>query len=1366
MTTTPYRISIGVDINAAGAKTGAAETITHVNEIGAQADRIVPKLDRAINTVEKLGTAAQSDAPANIAAIGAAADSIRPSMDRLINSFANITAPAANRNGRAGDIAAYGQELDRLQAKFDPLFAAQQRYRNQIEEINDAQRVGALSASAAIDARIRETNSLNALTSKLDGLALARKRAAEGVVAGATVSPDRGSDIEAYGRQLDQMRSKYNPVFATLTAYKAQLAEIREAHKVGAITADEMTAAISRQRKSALETVNVLKGRSADGGADRAGQFRRQNLTYQLFDIGQTAAMGMNPAMIFAQQGPQIIQLYTGKNGVNNAIKDLGTIASSTARLMTPLVATVGALAAATALSLIAYNGYLKSTKEVETAASGLGRAVAGTAAEMEASARAGAAAAGISVSSARSMEAQFLRTGRIGSENFEDLISISKDFGATIGQTAEEAAGTLAEMFADPAKAAETLYQQYGLIDAATARHATTLARSNRTSEAQAVLLDALPDRLASAAEATSKLGRAWNYVTTTASNAMNAVGGAIDRAVSGPTLEEQLDEVRRAKETLSSSPMGMLQLLNPAFMLQLGDIDKEKELLDKISQRDAEDLRRQRVAEEVQRSRAVRAVSDASGANAGGIRIETLRNEIATLESGQNLGGRDDVQIKRDEVAMAAKKRVLDALINSQERAIALDNLDIQIANERNPLLRAELEARRVRLEMADQEIDSAKIEAEVNRARNRVIEETIAGAQAYVQDMELEFDVRSRLNALVANGTITSADANRMLQEEIALRPLIAAAAIAEGDAKERLNRIISDMRDSNARLAAQEKEASGQEYLRSQNERLEQLRVEQALIGANDNVRERSLALLRVEQEIKRRGIDTNSNLAKQMREQADAAAVLNRQIEKQADAWDKVKSTAEGTIDGLVDGLIDGDFEDALENVAKDITSMFSELAIKNPLKNALFGSDNATMSDVGGLGGIFSRLFGGGASDPASIVSSAMGQSVGAMSVNAGTVTINGGLAGGLGGLLGGAANDNLVTGSTGTTDMSAYRAAIKAIESAGSGGYSALGPITASGDRAYGAYQVMGANIPAWTKQALGQSLTPQQFLGNSSAQDAVFDKIFGGYVSKYGANGAAQAWFGGPGSVGKGGNAADLLGTTGTSYVQKFNTALGNATQSTNVAAQGLGNLGSGFNTFGQNLSSFYPSSPGGGGGGLFSGLFSGLFGGGWNQSIIAGSPQVAGAISSGTWGLWDKGGPTGGTDAQKVAGLVHEKEYVFDAVSTSKIGVPALEAIRRGALRGYSTGGYVSTTPFSFGGASAGASANNNSAPSIQILNQTSTPITGQVEETSDDHGRRQYRLTLSDEMAAAAEQKGGGFGRAMRGRYGLKPKGIVR
>lgn len=135
--------------------------------------------------------------------------------------------------------------------------------------------------------------------------------------------------------------------------------------------------------------------------------------------------------------------------------------------------------------------------------------------------------------------------------------------------------------------------------------------------------------------------------------------------------------------------------------------------------------------------------------------------------------------------------------------------------------------------------------------------------------------------------------------------------------------------------------------------------------------------------------------------------------------------------------------------------------------------------------------------------------------------------------------------------GSSGPDLVSRYLSALASIESAGSGGYAAVGPKTRTGDQAYGKYQVMGANIPGWTKEVLGRSMTPQEFLADPKAQDAVARAKFSQYVARYGSpQDAASVWFTGrPQSTGA--QARDVLGTSGAQYVDKFNRALGQPTQ-----------------------------------------------------------------------------------------------------------------------------------------------------------------------------------------------------------------------
>jgi hypothetical protein len=101
------------------------------------------------------------------------------------------------------------------------------------------------------------------------------------------------------------------------------------------------------------------------------------------------------------------------------------------------------------------------------------------------------------------------------------------------------------------------------------------------------------------------------------------------------------------------------------------------------------------------------------------------------------------------------------------------------------------------------------------------------------------------------------------------------------------------------------------------------------------------------------------------------------------------------------------------------------------------------------------------------------------------------------------------------------------------------------------NGIGAVGAYQVMKANIPSWTKRALGYSMTWQQFRDSKAAQDKVARVVLGGYYTKYGAAGAASMWFSGQPNPN---SRASDGGNTVRQYVDKV------------VAASGGGSIGSG--------------------------------------------------------------------------------------------------------------------------------------------------------------------------------------------------------
>lgn len=114
---------------------------------------------------------------------------------------------------------------------------------------------------------------------------------------------------------------------------------------------------------------------------------------------------------------------------------------------------------------------------------------------------------------------------------------------------------------------------------------------------------------------------------------------------------------------------------------------------------------------------------------------------------------------------------------------------------------------------------------------------------------------------------------------------------------------------------------------------------------------------------------------------------------------------------------------------------------------------------------------------------------------------------------------------------------LDAIMEAIGQVESGGN--YFAQNPNDPSG--AFGKYQILGTNIGPWTAEALGRTLTPQQFLNDPAAQDATARYFGQKYLNAYGSPQAvARAWNAGPG------RAMDPNAVPG--YVNKFQQAFAN--------------------------------------------------------------------------------------------------------------------------------------------------------------------------------------------------------------------------
>ncbi|WP_102226874.1 phage tail tip lysozyme [Acidimangrovimonas sediminis] len=1316
---TDVRAGVEAITKATREATGVSRQNTAALQSEAEAARQATSAKRDLAAQEAQARAQVLQATTGVAAGRQGSGSLYAMAAASLSNSSRNAALTSNAGALSTEIAAtkeWRQELDRLRAEFNPLFAASRQYEQELRRIADAEQLGAISAREAGDARAK---------------------AAQIIAPAAQTVPT--------GPSTEEIRSRYVPLFQAQQQYEKELANIRQAEATGAITTDESALAAARLTAGYENTVagikrtdEALKGNTGQLRLNRMGMLQLQAAGVNSF---QALAAGISPARVALMEGSQVIGAFVqGIETGNSSAGRFGTALKLLTSVFTPLRLAIGATTAAVALGVSAWSSYHSSIDEVEAAASGLGRAVAGSAQDMETAAERGAMAAGISVKAARSMEAAFLRTGTIGHQNFEQLIAVSRDFGRVMGTDAATAGQALSQMFADPAKAAETLSQKYGLIDASVAKRAIDLAQQNRLVDAQQLLVTSLAGRIDKATDHLTLFGRAWEHVRDTAKGAYDWMGRALDTAIMGPSRDEQIAQLQRVVDQINAGNARIAN--NPANAhaeARLIALQTQKALDEAQSSRDAA----------AQQGRFALNIANQSPATERDRTIETLQNQIAALQQGQGKPGLDADQQKKIADALETKRRVLQATLDAQSRGLQLDRLDIAMQVARDSIEKANIAAQRTRLDLSSQEISQKQIDIAAERARAKVMAETFAQSEGQIADMRDELTIRQRLDAQVATGAITADDANRKLQEELQLRPLITAAAKAEGAEKIRLNAIINQQRDLYAQLAQEQSRASVNDLLKSRREDLAQLQLEVTLLGSDARVRSRRLALFQAEQELRDRGLRSGMADYDRQRQELVATDLQTQALQRQIDAWGKVKDAAGTAIDDTVDKLTSGDISGAFSSLGKDLESFVTEMAVKNPLKNMLLGTALPTLDDTGGLGGIWDRLT-GKASTSATLSTS--GRSVASMAVTAASVTIvpSGNAIYGAGAITtANLANSPLQLSGAQAVQSQIWnyfsKKGLSPVQVAGIMGNvqaeSGFNPF-AVGDNgnALGLFQhnnrsgallsalggmgglgnVQGQLDFVWKELMTSERSSLTKLLSATNVRDAT--AAFGGFERPSGYSAIDPTQMKGWGDRLSAANAA----------LSQFGDTASSATGT-------LGQLGHGFGVFGQALSGALGNAVGG------------------SQS----SGNFLGTLMSSVLGFFgfEQGGWTGGSDPGEVRGVVHGREYVFDAKSTERIGVNTLDALRKGALRGYRDGGYVSGSgPIPY--VPANVASQPAQIPEIRFVNMGTPQEEVGREQTTDSSGRQLVTYYTADKVGQALVHRGGGASKTMKRTYGLQ------
>lgn len=534
-------------------------------------------------------------------------------------------------------------------------------------------------------------------------------------------------------------------------------------------------------------------------------------------------------------------------------------------------------------------------------------------------------------------------------------------------------------------------------------------------------------------------------------------------------------------------------------------------------------------------------------------------------------------------------------------------------------------------------------------------------------------------------------------------------------------------IADISDARTETAA-----TGREILRTQAESLGQLQLEASLIGQSEETRRRTLALYEAELQIRERGISPSGGLAADIRQNAVAIKEFEAQIDRVKDGWKAVERAGEDAIDGIFDALNQGDIGGALENIASEIGSMFEELAVRNPLKNAILGTNYATLGDVGGLQGIWDRFTGKEPQiDPSQAAAAAM-RTVASMNVTAATVILGGAGAAhlaamsssnfaGAGGLQGSEDVQKQVWSFFAGKGLKPHQVAAIMGNVQGESSFNPLagGDISNGVPTSYGLFQHHGPRAVG-----LMASLGGRQNLSNVQGQlDYAWKELNTTHSGALAAlkaapdvSSATNAWmrqFERPSDEAMQKSWATRLGAAEQAMAKFGNT--------TTLATGQLGTMGTGFDKFGAALGS---AVQGGGGGGFWGTLFSGIMSG-------LGIPGFAG----------------GGNHAGGLR-IVGENGPELEYTGPSTI-VPA--DLTRRILSG-------------------GAPANSAQAPVVmlqpQIINNTGRQMNIEVQEATDGRGQRQARYIFSDLVGDGLTTPGGRGRRAMRDFYNVNPAGISR
>ncbi|WP_170245989.1 phage tail length tape measure family protein [Methylobacterium gnaphalii] len=441
-------------------------------------------------------------------------------------SDANAAATSQTNLGQAADQAATVTEqasrrqlsaasaFNKLEASIDPVVRAQQALERGTRTAERALSQGVIGADSYARA-------LSLLEARYASVSSAAQRSAQSVAAAWRDLGSQGSQTLANVEASRRLGSLGTPVAANQNLAK----EVSQGARDQALTN------IGIQGKDFIE--QVLSGSSPL----RAGLMQLPTAA----TIAGQAGLGAGDVV----------------TGLGEKIKGLAEGAVSAASKIPAIGYAIGGVTAALGAGAAAWLSYRSEQAEVEKRLEGFGRASGVTITNINALAASQSGASEISRSDTREVASIYAGTGRVGNGALSEAVGATRDLSAFLGADKAESATVLATALGDVSRGAGDLAQKYGLLNAATVESVQRLDAQGSRLEAQRRLIDAIRESTAGLAAETTGWGKATQFL----GGIWDATGAAIDKAVTGGTLDERLaaakDRLTQARSEAGSSFM-----------------------------------------------------------------------------------------------------------------------------------------------------------------------------------------------------------------------------------------------------------------------------------------------------------------------------------------------------------------------------------------------------------------------------------------------------------------------------------------------------------------------------------------------------------------------------------------------------------------------------------------------------------------------------------------------------------------------------------------------------------------------------------------------------------------------------------------